>query len=250
MIKLREFLLAAWPTWNVQVPSGHIACLKLYISYKPPLNLFQNAPVFQLQYGETVTLPFVQAVNLGIDECFLLTDLSDGGKMIHKAKVYSQTSFKWYRDIHDHRQNKQQNISNLTELDLSNSNLDFKQIIVACPQLQRLNLEANATLRLEDLQIIATCCCDLQGLNLMGIMGTLVTDFDFFVKVWKILSSMKLTHLSLNASLYFGSLDDVQEKQLIPLFKRCTKLQALELVAATGMCRILKCFPIFHHLNT
>ena len=65
VIMLREFLLAAWPTWNAQVPSGHIACLKLHISYKPPLNLFQNEQVFQLQYGETVTLPFVQASNLG-----------------------------------------------------------------------------------------------------------------------------------------------------------------------------------------
>ena len=189
-----------------------------------------------------------------VDEYFLLTDLSDGGKMIHKAKVYSQASFKWYRNIHDHRQDKLQNISNLTELDLSNSNLDFKRIIDACPQLQRLNLEANATLRLEDLQIIATCCCDLQGLNLMGIMGTLVTGFDFFVKVWKILSSMKLIHLSMNASLYFGSLDDVQEKQLIPLLKRCTKLQALELFAATGIYKIsnfemLSHFPSLEHLR-
>ena len=230
MNRLREFLLDAWPKWNVQVPTGHTACLKLYVSYKPPLNLFQNVPVFQLQYGETVTLPFVQASNFGNDECFLLTDHSDSGKMTHKAKLYSQASFTWYRHIHDHRQDKLQNINNLTELDLSNSNLDFKQIIDACPQLQRLNLQNYTTLRLEDLQMIATCCCNLQGLNLKG---TLITGFDFFVKVWKILSSMKLTHLSMDASLYFGSLDDVQEKQLVPLFKQCTKLQALELFATT-----------------
>ena len=250
MIRLREFLLAAWPKWNIQVPTGHTACLKLYISYKPPLNLFQNTPVFQLRYGETVTLPFVQASNLGIDECFLLTDHSDSGKMIHKAKFYAQV---WYHDIHDHRQDTLQNISNLTELDLSNSNLDFKQIIDAYPQLQRLNLQDNTALRLEDLQMIATCCCNLQGLNLMG---TLITDFDFFVKVWEILSSMKLTHLSIDASLYFGSLDDVQEKQLVPLFKQCTKLQALELFATTRIpindklnFEMLFHFPSLEHLR-
>ena len=228
LIMLREFLLAAWPKWNVRVPTGHTACLKLYISYKPPLNLFQNAPVFQLRYGEIATFPFVQARNLGIDECFLLTDHSDSGKMIRKAKIYSQGSFSLSFDIHDHKQGILQSISNVnvTELDLTKSNLDFKQIINACPQLQRLNLHHNTVLRLEDLQMIATCCCNLQGLNLKG---TLITDFDFFVKVWEILSSMNLTHLSMDTSLYFGSLDDVQEKQLVPLFKQCTKLRALEL---------------------
>ena len=60
MIRLREFLLAAWPKWNVQVPTGHTACLRLYGSYKVPLSFFQNAPVFQLRYGETVTLPYVR----------------------------------------------------------------------------------------------------------------------------------------------------------------------------------------------
>ena len=249
--RLREFLLDAWPNWNVQVPSGHTACLKLYISYKPPLNLFQNAPVFQLRYGETVSLPFVQASNLGTDECFLLTDHSDSGKMIHKGRIYSRPSFMWYRDIHEDRRDILQNISKLTELDLSNSNLDFKQIIDACPQLQRLNLQNNTTLRLEDLQMIATCCCNLQGLNLLG---TLITDFNFFMKVWEILSSMKLTHLSMDASLYFGCLDDVQ---LAPLFKQCTKLQALELFATTDVFRIpINCnfemlfhFPSLEHLK-
>ena len=171
--------------------------------------------------------------------------------MIHKAKLYSQPSFMLYHLIQDHRQDKLQNISNLTELDLSNSNLDFKQIIDACPQLQRLNLQNNTTLRLEDLQMIATCCCNLQGLNLME---TLITDFDFFVKVWEILSSMKLTHLSMDASLYFGRLDDVQEKQLAPFFKQCTKLQALELFATTRIpinCNfeMLFHFPSLEHLK-
>ena len=253
MIMLREFLLNAWPIWNVRVPTGHTACLKSYISYKPPLNLFQNAPVFQIRYGEMVTFPFVHASNLGIDKYFLLTDHNDSGKMIHKAKIYSERSFAWSFNIHDHmhRQDKIQNIGNLTELDLSNSNIDFKQIINACPQLQRLNLQNYTTLRLEDLQMIATCCCNLQGLNLKG---TLITDFDFFVKVWEILSSMNLTHLSMDASLYFGSLDDVQEKQLAPLFKQCTKLQVLELFATTTMLinsnlEMLLHFPSLEYLR-
>jgi len=88
LIRLRDFLLDTWPRWNSQIPAGHIACLKLYIDYTAPLNLFQNVPVFQLQYGQPVTLPFVQAGNVGVtDKWLLLTDHDDGNKTVNKAKI-------------------------------------------------------------------------------------------------------------------------------------------------------------------
>ena len=61
LIRFREFLLPAWARWNTQMPTNHAACLKLYINHKAPLNLLQNAPVFQLRYGATALLPYVQA---------------------------------------------------------------------------------------------------------------------------------------------------------------------------------------------
>ena len=232
MMRLIEFLLAAWPKWNVRVPTGHTACLRVYSNYKVPLNLFQNAPVFQLRYGETVTLPYVRATNVGVDDqVLLLTDHDDGSKSVHKARLYLQVM---RGVLPDHGQDNQLQLNNgvtdLTELDLSECNIDIKPIVGACPQLQRLNLTNIRSLRLEELQVIATCCCNLQGLNLMEIQ---TLDNNFCVNVWETLSSMKLTHLSMDTSLFGTTLGDVHKTQLVALFKQCTTLQALELSGGT-----------------
>jgi len=234
--ELRKFLLDTWPRWNSQIPAGHITCLKFHIGYTAPLNLFQNAPVFQLRYGQQVALPFLQASNIGVtDKWLLLTDHDDGSKMVYKAKCFMHLSHAMYSIPHDCGLDNQlqQDISvgNLTELDLSACSLDFKLLLVACPQLQRLNLRNNRSLRLEDLQVIATCCCNLQGLNLGGIP---IPDNKFCVKVWEILSTMKLTHLAMDNSFFESDsnqciTDGMDEKQLATLFKQFTTLQALEL---------------------
>ena len=229
-VGFKRDLMRTWPTWNSQIPAGHAACLRLYISYKAPLNLFRNMPVLQLQYGEAATLPFVQATSVGITDNWLqLTDCNKGGKMAHMAKVYPQPPYIVYRIILNQGQDcSVSDLSYLTELDLSRSNLDIKQIVLACPRLQRLNLKNNRSLRVEDLQAIATCCYNLQGLNLMRISAT---DIQFCLKVWEILSGMKLTHLSMDVSFVSCNLvtDDAQEKQLVALLRQCTTLQALEL---------------------
>ena len=154
MIRFREFMLFCWPRWNSQIPAGHVACLRLYVSYKAPLSLFENVPVFQLRYGETATRPFVQPSDLEVT-WFLLTNNDVDGKMIHKAKVYwnaPPATFR-YDDFWLDSQIQLGNcMTNLTELDLSGHNLDFKRI-VDCPQLQRLNLQDNCSLRVEDLQV-------------------------------------------------------------------------------------------------
>ena len=212
LIRFRKFLLPAWARWNSQIPTNHTACLKLYINHKAPLNLFQNAPVFQLRYAATASLPYVQAASLGIsDKGLLLTDHDGGDEVVHKARYYMNPSHAMCSMIRDNAKKNQlqmdNNIANLTELDLSECNLDFKQITFVCPQLQRLNLKKNRSLRLEELQVIATHCCNLQGLNLMEIS---MQDINFCVKVWEILSSMKLTYLSIDSSF----VDDMHKKEL------------------------------------
>ena len=224
----QEYFMTTWPVWNSQIPAGRVACFRLYMNYKVPLNLFQNAPDFQLQYGEMATPPFVQAHNMGITGWFLLTDDNNGSKMIHKAVYLQNVSSTMYNVIREYEDNQLLD-NNLMELDLSYCiyNIDIKQIIVVCPQLQRLSLK-NHTLRLDDLQMIATYCCNLQGLSLAKVP---IPDVQFCVRVWEILSSMKLTHLSVD-SLFCGSqlnIDDSLAKQLVTSFKQCTKLQALEL---------------------
>jgi len=137
-----------------------------------------------------------------------------------------------YHIIHDNGLDNQLdcNVSNLTELDLSEYIFDLKQLMVACPQLQRLNL-GNKNLRLEDLEVIATCCPDLQGLNLEGL---LIPDNKFCVKVWEILSTMKLIYLTVDDMLFFEidkSTKD-EKSQLVTLFKQVTTLRALELISS------------------
>lgn len=55
------------------------------------------------------------------------------------------------------------------------------------------------------------------------------SDNNFCVNVWETLSGMKLTHLSVDTSLFGTSLGDIHKTQLVALFKQCTTLQALEL---------------------
>ena len=76
--------------------------------------------------------------------------------------------------------------------------------------------------------MIATYCCNLQGLNLMEIS---IPDINFCLKVWEILSSMKLTYLSVDDSFVgsSSSIVDVHKKHLAVLFSQCVTLQALEL---------------------
>jgi len=238
LVDLRDFLLDAWPRWNSQIPAGRIACLKLYIGYTAPLNLFQNAPVFQLQYGQPITLPFVQASNIGVtDKWLLLTDHDDGSKTVYKGKLCITLPHDMYCIIHDHGLDNQLqqdcHVSNLTELDLSECNLEFTLSLVACPQLQRLNLWKNRSLRLEDLQAIATYCCNLQGLNLVRM---LISDSKFYMKVWEILSTMQLTHLAMDDSFFDTNqfiTDGMNKKHLATLFKQFTTLQALELYSSS-----------------
>jgi len=212
--------------------------------------------VFQLQYGQPVTLPFVQASNVGVTvKWLLLTDHDDYSKMVHKAKLCINPSDAMYHIIHDNGLDNQLDchVSNLTELNLSECNFDFKQLVVVCPQLQRLNLWKNKSLRLEDLQVVATCCPDLQGLNL-GELYLYHADSKFCVEVWEILSTMKLIYLTVDTSfIRSGSqfrTDDTVKKQLVTLFKQFTTLQALEFIVAIVMLTVMNCCLTFYHLNT
>ena len=121
-----------------------------------------------------------------ITEWLLLSDHNNGSKMIHKAKVcYQRVSSTMYDVICDYEDNQLLD-NNLTELDLSYCSIDINQIIVVCPQLQRLSLKSNF-LRLDDMQMIAACCCNLQGFNLMRV--AIPPDVQFHVRIWEILSS-------------------------------------------------------------
>ena len=244
----RNVLMPVWSTWNSQIPAGHFACLKVYINYKVPLNLFQNAPAFQLQYGELFTLPVVD-----VGPFLLLTDHGDAGnsRVVHKAKYYSWTgrTGMQYHVFQGLRQDfvlQPDNIvTSLTELDLSGYPYNLVQMIVACPLLRQLNLKDNLALGLQDLHMIADCCLNLEGLNLTDVPIPCVMSSNSLIDVWEILSNMKkLAYLSMDARYLVSCFSDVPQ-ELESLFEKCTTLRALELSNAgfTNHYELLSHFP-------
>ena len=241
----RNVLMPVWSTWNSQIPAGHFACLKVYINYKVPLNLFQNAPAFQLQYGELFTLPVVH-----VGTWLLLTDHgdADNSRVVHKAEYYSWTGMQ-YHVFQGLRQDFVLQLDNivtsLTELDLSGYPCNLVQMIVACPLLRRLNLKDNMALGLQDLQMIANCCLNLEGLNLTNVPIPCFTSSDSLIDVWEILSNMKkLAYLTMDARYLVSCFSDVPQ-ELESLFEKCTTLRALELSKAgfTNHYELLSHFP-------
>ena len=250
-LMLKSDLLHAWEQWNSQVPPGHTAGLRIFHYLKAPLNLFLGLPVFQLEYGKMATLPFMKASSVGLlglsKDLLLLTDCTYGSKTLHKAEV-DKTSY----DTHDIvcSDCNVDGFKLVTELDLSRCDVQSYHLVniaLACPNLQRLNLRINQQcLSLEGMQMIAKHCCKLRGLNLSGIP---VSDIQFCLKIWEILSMMMLTYLCINILFFTRPLteDDTYKKQLSTLFEQCTTLRALELYCNCRTTRrdyeLQHCFP-------
>ena len=236
-------LLYGWTRHNPDIPADRTACIRVFCGCKVPLNLYQIPPVVQLHYGQTATLPFVKASTFGIlgirEDSLLLTDFTTGGKTVHKAEVMSFTM----RSITiDSLLNK-----NITDLNFV-SDFDFtllpytatlhsghlEQLAAACPNLQRLNLQNNheCLKSLKGLQMVANCCHNLQGLNLMYIP---VREVECQIRLWGILNDVKLTHLAIELCALIPVDENKRyKKQLISLLKRCIHLQAFE--AFCGDC--------------
>jgi len=50
-----------WLNSNSTPPDGYTSCLRFYTKYKLRMDLFPPPPVFQLEFGQSCTLPFVKA---------------------------------------------------------------------------------------------------------------------------------------------------------------------------------------------
>ena len=216
-----------------QSPAGCTGHVKVYSMTNIPLNLYTVLPEFQLDFGQTTTPLFANPISIeledfGVEDSTLL--VTDGetkdGVVIQKAAIISRSNLFMSQGscgripaIH---------LESVTELDFSRCDdcKHLKHLAIACPNLQRLNLQGSKTwLRnLQGLQAIAASCWNLQGLNLMNI--AIIDVEDQFI-LWKTLSDMKLTHLSIEWCALLPPLNaDIQ--QFISLFQKCKHLQALE----------------------
>ena len=246
MYMLHKDLLKSWSQWNPSSPTdGNVGYIRVYDSLKVPLDLFHAMPVFQLQFGQGVMLPLLDASRFGGggEDLLLMTGCSHGNRVAYKVK-------EWRRDINT-IQSEQLNcgVSSLefvTECDLSSCAFDsvhLEQLAVMCPNLQRLDLSENSHClkSLQGLRAIANCCDNLQGLNLLGIK---VTEVENHMQLWEILSNMKLTHLAIDFCVMMPSENDDKYKQnLIGLYQKCCCLQALLLghIERAGMLNCPNC---------
>ena len=235
-VELETKFVASLLQWNF-TPQGYTSYFKLYYLFKVPLNLSPNLPVFQLEIGQTVILPFVKASAFGIMnldcDILVLTDYVCNGKQVYKAanEVVDVRENSYYQKIG--MNNLVASLDCVTEFIMSyNENESvtwLQQLAIACPNLQRLSLQGSADIAhmLEGLRAIALHCLDLRGLNLsdIGLGINMVTDCH--LGLWEVLSEMKLTHLCIETCAVFGANSD--EEKLVHLFQRCSSLQALQI---------------------
>ena len=220
----------------VDMPVGHTGCIKLYRGFKAPLNLYSFLPEFYLDFGRahTTPVPYKKLSDFGIlglkDMLVMLIDGIQCGKVVHKARVGNDLLIHMLQS----RKNELNPIISFLEsviefyfLDSRNGDPKYlEQLALVCPNLQRLSFQkSHGFLKtLQGFRTIADSCCNLQGLNLMGIP---VTDVESQEKVWEILSDMKqLTHLAVDLCVLLPSYSN--RHILIKLFQKCKRLQALE----------------------
>ena len=236
-------LIENWQLWNSKVPASHVACLKFYTRFKIPLNIYPILPAFQLHFGQSAVLPFVQAKQCGISgmDCLQLTDCCNDGKtMCRAAKSLSYLSNNTITNLHF-----------VTHFDIAASGfllpVDLETIAASCPNLQQLRIwNCHQCLKnLQGLCAIANHCHNLQGLNIMGIS---VSDVENQIKLWEILSTINLIHLVADFCIVGPCVADAEyEGKLISLYKKCCNLLALESLCLQHHCSDCKAL---HQVNS
>jgi len=214
--------------WNFTPLVGKTSYFKHYTKLRSPLNLYPPIPVFQLVIGQTIVLPLVKPSSFGI---FLDWDMATLTDCIFDGKVVCKADTGVYNFFRDAVLNKVviDNLNCVTEFNFAYSETlqsgNLEQVAVACPNLQRLNLENNVDCLhpLKGLRMIASNCCNLRGLSVRCIS---VTYIESQLGLWDIVSRMRLTDLVADVCVLQSNSNDVQ---LIGFFQKCSTLQALQL---------------------
>jgi len=216
----------------------------------PPLNFFPSLPEFQVEFGQVAILPFVKPSNFGILglswDIFVLTDCVYNGKKIYKVESGSLSVMEIFYCNDSIMLNKViDNLNFVTEFNFAYSESvksgHLEQLALACPNLERINLENNCDClaNLKGLETIAHRCHNLRGLNFKYISVTLVENH---LKFWEILSGMELTHLVIDVCVFYAmnENDPLYDKQLCGYFQKCASLQALQLESFhdDGICEV------------
>ena len=223
------WLARDWLHFNPRSPTNHTGCFKVFSSLKVPMDLYPALPDFQLQFGQSCTLPFVKPSKcglLGLEEWnMLLTDTTYHGQVVHKAMMTKLSP-----DIEcSHFSSDITCLSFVTHFDASQCGSlhsgHLEQVAMACPKLQHLNLKGNSHCleRLQGLYMLLACK-NLRGLNLLDIL-----EVESHIRLWKILVDMKLTYLAIQLCVLIPwELNGQAEPEIVSSFQKCLNLKALE----------------------
>ena len=110
----------------------------------------------------------------------------------------------------------------------------LKQLAIACPNLERLNLRRarNSLQSMQGLRAIVDTCQNLQGLNLVRIP---LSSMESCLLLWELLSSIrKLTHLGIDLCMLIhinnNCYNAADKDKLICMLGNCDSLKALEVM--------------------
>ena len=219
-------------------PLGYMSYFTVWYDFKMPLNLFPSFPEFQVEINSKIILSCSKARNFGLlgigwDVCILSERICDG-KPLYRAKIGPQSVFDIVHCKNIPMQCKVlSTFHEVIEFDFAYSedlhSGHLEQLAIACPKLQRLNLQYNLEClrNLQGLRTIADHCKNLCGLNLTCIP---IANVQSQIALWGILADMKLTYLVIHVCFFHPVINSASyEQQMIELFQTCSRVQALQL---------------------
>jgi len=149
-IEEETHLIESFLDFNFE-PLMYTSHFKYYYYGHLPLGLFSSFLAFQLEIGQTVTLPFVKASDLGIlglDWDILMVNSSfHDDKLVHKVDAGSPSVCEIFQNKNIKLNSVTYCLDYVTEFNFSSSQYvcpgHLEQLAIACPNLQRLNLIGN-----------------------------------------------------------------------------------------------------------
>ncbi|XP_065914507.1 uncharacterized protein [Dysidea avara] len=213
------------------IPTSTTANFRVYDRYsKVPLCSSPLFPYCQLKVEEfsQVTIPCVKFSDYGLlglkNDLAVMTDCQYGGRTMYMVRYQLDVVNRLNHSMHFLC-----DLVCVTDVDLTSCyslrSGHLEQLAIACPNLQRLNLNtcSHCLESLQGLQAIASHCHYLQGLN----MGNICTsDVEDHVLLWKILSDMKLSHLTMEFCVLEAK--DANKKTLICLYQKCWTIRRIQ----------------------
>ena len=222
------------------LPSSYtIASLEigLYDIARVPMNLYPPIPLLKFQFGPTAKPPFIKLSDYGIlglsSDIFYLCDYNHYGK----TRLSISPNYYYSHLVKDKHLHCIGNFNAVSNVDFSCVNIcpgHLKQLAIACPNLEQLNLKSvqNSLQSLQGLHVIVDTCRNLQGLNLVGIP---VSYVESYLLLWQLLSSIKkLTHLAIDLCMLIhinnNCYNTADKDKLIGMLGSCDSLKAVEII--------------------